>query len=320
MIFEKQILNAYRNMAYSRCDDNGTAFYFSNDNFPGLSREAYSFSSSSGHKLQGYIYSYENPKADSLVIFDHGFGGGHRSYMKEIEMLARGGYTVLAYDHTGCMESGGEGAGGMANSLHDLDDCLKAVKSDSRFEGLDICVVGHSWGGFSTLNISALHPEISHVVVLSGFVSVKALIDSYFPGIMKLYRKAIMNVENEANPYYVKFNGVDSLRKSKAKALLIYSDDDKLCKRTHYDILKSALEGREGTAFKLVSGKGHNPNYTKGAVKLLGEYVAEKTKLAKKGRLGTDAQKAEFLAKFDFDKMTEQDESVWADILAFLAR
>ncbi len=27
MIFEKQILNLYKGMAYTRCDDNGTAFY-----------------------------------------------------------------------------------------------------------------------------------------------------------------------------------------------------------------------------------------------------------------------------------------------------
>ena len=39
MIFEKQIVNAYRGMAYTRCDDNGTAFYFSAEDFEGLSRE-----------------------------------------------------------------------------------------------------------------------------------------------------------------------------------------------------------------------------------------------------------------------------------------
>ena len=34
MIFEKQVLAMYRGMMYTRCDDNGTAYYFSADDFP----------------------------------------------------------------------------------------------------------------------------------------------------------------------------------------------------------------------------------------------------------------------------------------------
>ena len=40
MIFEKQIMNFYKGMMYARCDDNGTAFYFSASDFPGLMSEA----------------------------------------------------------------------------------------------------------------------------------------------------------------------------------------------------------------------------------------------------------------------------------------
>ena len=32
MVFEKQIIKAYKGMAYTRCDDRGTAFYFSAEN------------------------------------------------------------------------------------------------------------------------------------------------------------------------------------------------------------------------------------------------------------------------------------------------
>lgn len=83
--------------------------------------------------------------------------------MKEIERLCRAGYAVLSYDHTGCMESGGTSPKGLAQSLCDLNDCIKAIKADTRFLGIDISVVGHSWGAFSTLNITSLHPEISHI-------------------------------------------------------------------------------------------------------------------------------------------------------------
>ena len=61
MIFEKQVVGTFKNMMHSRCDDLGTAYYYSSDDFPGLHKEAYPFVSSMGHKLQGYIYNYDNP-------------------------------------------------------------------------------------------------------------------------------------------------------------------------------------------------------------------------------------------------------------------
>lgn len=312
MIFEKQILNVYRGMAYTRCDDNGTAFYFTAKDFDALKCEPYPFASSKGHGLSGYIYSYDNPIPNRIVVFDHGFGGGHTSYMKEIEALCKHGYLVFAYDHTGCMESGGETPNGMAQSLCDLNDCLNTLKADKRFAGFDFSVIGHSWGGFSSLNICALHHDISHVVVLSGFVSVKLLVDAFFAGILKPYRKAIMKLEESSNPEFINYNAVETLSNSKAKVLLIYSDNDMLCsKKVHYETLKNALEGKDNIKFHLEKGKGHNPNYTVDAVTYLGEYVNEKNKLMKQKKLVTDEQKKAFLASFDWDRMTEQDEAVW---------
>jgi len=318
MIFEKQIVEMYKGMMHTRCDDDGTAFYFSRADFPGLIAEDYTFTSSLGHTMQGYFYYYTKPIDKRIIIFDHGFGGGHRSYMKEIERLCRHGFIVLAYDHTGCMESGGDTPRGMAQSLYDLNDCISRIKSDSRYSDFDISVMGHSWGGFSTLNISALHPEVSRVVVLSGFVSVEALVNSYFSGLLRGYRKPIMALERSVNPVFSEYDARVSLKKSGVPALLIYSDNDKMCKRCHFDMLSDALKECEGVELKLLHGKGHNPNYTTDAVKYLGEYFKTKKKLAKKKKLDTDEEKAAFISSFDWDKMTEQDEGVWAEILAFL--
>ena len=317
MLFEKQILNTYKGMLHSRCDDTETVFYFSADDFEGLGKEPFTFKASGGHTLRGYVYQYENPISNRLVVFDHGFGGGHRAYMKEIEMLCKHGYTVLSYDHTGCMESEGKSPNGMSQSLCDLNDCISAIKSDERFKGFDIAVMGHSWGGFSTLNISAIHPDISHVVVLSGFVAVEELVNSFFGGVMKGYRKVIMKLERESNPYFVSFNAVESLKKSNTKALLIYSDNDPMVKREHYDILKQGLEGRENTKFILVSGKGHNPNYTEDALKLLGDFSAKRAKLLK-NKKATKEDKELFVASFDWNSMTLQDEAVWKEIFEHL--
>ena len=317
MIFEKQILKGYKDMIFIRFDDTETAFYYSADDFKGLSAQPFSFTASAGHSLKGYIYSYENPTENRLIIFDHGIGGGHRAYMKEIERLCSHGYEVLAYDHTGCMESGGASANGLAQSLCDLNDCLSAVKADPRFDGYDLSVVGHSWGAFSTLNISALHPEISHIVAMCGFVSVEEMIKTFFSGALKGYRRAVFALEKEANPRFAELDAVNSLSDSSVKALLIYSEDDPLCKKVHYDILKNGLGGKENIEFLLVNGKGHNPNYTSDAVGYLGEFVSQRTKLCRKKCL-TDEEKRAFVASFDWERMTAQDDGVWQRIFEHL--
>ncbi len=317
MIFEKQVVNMYKGMMYTRCDDTESVFYFSADDFPDLQAEAYSFKASAGHTLKGYVYHYNNPIPNKLVVFDHGFGGGHLAYMKEIERLCKYGYTVLAYDHTGCMESGGKNPNGLAQSLCDLNDCITAVKADERFAGFDISVMGHSWGAFSTLNITALHPEISHIVAMCGFVSVEEMIKTFFSGLMKGYRKAVLALEKEANPYFVQFNAIETLSKSSIKALLIYSEDDQMCKLEHYEMLKAGLDGKPNVEFLFVNGKGHNPNYTEDAVKYLGEFGKARAKLLKNKNV-TSQDKASFVASFDWERMTAQDENVWVKIFEHL--
>jgi pimeloyl-ACP methyl ester carboxylesterase len=317
MIFEKQVVNGYKGMMHTRYDNTDISFYFSHKDFEGFEREAYVFKSSMRHTLQGYLYYYKDFIEDRLIVFDHGLGNGHRAYMREIEKLCSHGYRVFTYDHTGCMESGGESTNGMAQSLCDLDDCLTTIKADERFAGLDISVVGHSWGAFSTLNIAALHPTVSHIVAMSGFVSIDEMMKTFFAGPLKGYRKAVLELERSANPKFSTFNAVESLKDSNVKALLIYSANDQLCRRTHYDILKAGLEDKETVHFMLVQNKGHNPNYTENAVKLLDKFKKDREKFAKKKNT-TKEEKQRFLKSFDWVSMTEQDEAVWQQIFAHL--
>ena len=317
MIFEKQVVDGYKAMMYARCDDTETVFYFSAADFDGLQVEPYAFPSSMGHTLQGYLYSYDNPIDGRLIVFDHGFGGGHRAYMKEIEKLCAHGYLVFAYDHTGCMESGGDSPNGLAQSLCDLDDCLRAIASDEMFSGLDISVMGHSWGAFSTMNIAALHPEVSRIVAMSGFVSVEEMMKTFFAGPLAPYRRAVLELEAQANPKYVNFNAIESLKNANVKALLIYSANDQLCRRTHYDILKEGLAQNKNVRMMLVQNKGHNPNYTTEAVASLAAFQKAHAKFVKKKNT-TKEEKANFVASFDWNEITAQDSAVWKEIFAHL--
>ena len=82
-------------------------------------------------------------------------------------------------------------------------------------------------------------------------------------------------------------------------------------------MLKSGLEGKENIKFMLVTNKGHNPNYTSDAVKYLGEFGKARAKLAR-NKKATAADKAAFVASYDWKRMTAQDEEVWKAIFDHL--
>ena len=309
----------YRSNLFIRNDNPNGIFYFSAADFPGLQAQSYDFKSQMGHDLRGYFYYYENPIPGRLVVFDHGMGNGHRAYLREIECLAKAGFLVYSYDHTGCMRSGGENTNGFAQSLKDLDDCFKALKNEPALQDRTFSVMGHSWGGFSTMNIATLHPEITHVVAMSGFISVKRILEQTFTGLMKGARKALYELETRSNPGYVEFDAVQSLQKTNAKVLLIASDDDKVVHKSHHlDVLEHALSGRSNIRFLVTKNKGHNPSYTCDAVRYKDDFFAQFQRQVKKKKLETKQQQEAFMSAFDWWRMTEQDEAVWDVILKHL--
>jgi len=302
----------YHSVVYSRNDADGTLHYFSAADFAGLKAVPYSFSSSLGHTLNGFFYSYPDPIPGRLVIFEHGMGGGHTAYMKEIELLCRKGLMVLAYDHSGCMSSEGDTTGGFARSLRDLDDCLNSLQKMRGFARLDISVMGHSWGGFSAMNIGALHPEVRRIVALSGFTSVRDIIEQNFKGLLKNTGNRLWLEAKAEDPEYARIEAFESLKKTPARVLLIHSEDDQTVSVAGFDRLKTALEHHANLTFLRVRRKGHNPNYTEAAVKYKNEFFAIYPKEKKK--LRTEEEKAAFVAAFDWHRMTEQDPLVWEHI------
>ncbi len=318
MIFNK-LEQLYKKMVYTRADDNGCVFYFSAADFEGLHQTSYLFKSSKGHMLQGYFYYYDNYIPGRLVMFEHGMGSGHRGYMKEIELLAREGYLVFSYDHTGCMESGGETTGGFIHSLIDLNDAINALQEDAEYRDLEISVIGHSWGALSTLNISALHPEVRHQIALAGPISVAHMLKQSFGGLLSGVGKRILENERKANPDFIGYDAITALKNTSAKVLVIHSDDDPTVKcSASFDLLERAVSGRENITFVKVTGKRHNPNYTEDAVRYKDAFFAVYQKVMRKGQLSTESERREFKSRYDWDRMTAQDEAIWALIFKTL--
>ena len=318
MIFLNKIKQIYGKQVLTRFKDYGTVYYFSEKDFPGLKKSPYEFKGSDGQILRGGFYCYDNPIKNRIIIFDHGMGGGHRSYFREIEALAKHGYLVFSYDHTGCMESEGENTKGFSQSLNDLNCCMNALKNEPGLENYVFSVMGHSWGGFSSMNIPSLHPEISHVVAMSGFISVYEMIKQIFFGI-KGYYNYFYAIEEKNNPVFSKTNTVDSLKDTETKVLIIHSADDKtVSSKKHFEVIKEGLSDNKNISFLLLNEKNHNPNFTTEAVKYKDEFFRILSKNLKKRELTTDDSKKAFVESFDWWKMTEQDESVWKKIFEFL--
>ncbi len=319
MIFEKAIVNVYKKNICIRHDGNPLLHYYSLSDFSGLQRTPFDFEGNNGQKLQGYYYYYPSPRKDRLIIFDHGMGNGHVAYMKEIELIARLGYTVFTYDHTGCLESGGENVVGFAQSLCDLDYAVNALHSAKGYEYATLTVIGHSWGGFAALNIPKLHPEIESCVSLSGFIGVERMIEQFFSGILKFYRPSILRLEHESNPMYSLIDARKSLKNSQTRILYIASDNDPTVKTAyHFDTLKKAPPEGANIEFHLVEGRLHNPNYSKNAVAELAKMSKAMTDGLKKNAFDTPEAVNEFRNSWDWEKITEQDEELWNKIFDFI--
>ncbi len=316
MIFEKKIESIYRARLFARHDDTGRVKYFSPEEFEGLAWEPYTFVTKVGHTLAGAFYTCPETLRQGmqarLVVFAHGLGGGHTSYMQEIVLLARRGYRVFAYDNTGCMASDGEGSRGLGASLSDLDDCLAALKADPAVDTSDITVVGHSWGGYAAMNITAYHPDVKRIVGFAGFVSVETMVRQSFPSLLGVYRGGIMKLERDTNGDYAEQNATETLAATDAKVLLFHSrDDGTVSYKKNFGVMQARLGERENITFVTCDKKGHNPNYTTDAVAYKEELYAALKKLP---AVMTEDECEAFRTSFNWERMTAQDRDVWEKI------
>ncbi len=141
---------AYNAVFGKRCDGDERLKYFSHEDFEGLKAAPVEFENDKGVTLRGAIYAKAGLQMpEALIIFSHGMGGGHRSYMTEINTFAQNGFAVLAYDNTGTFASDGDKLGGFSQGPSDLVSAIKFARSHKALGNMKILLAGHSWGGYS---------------------------------------------------------------------------------------------------------------------------------------------------------------------------
>lgn len=308
----------YKKVVVTRRDDTGILFYFKASDF-GLEVTDFSFKTKKGYTLNGHFYHHGNPKPERLIVLEHGMGIGHRAYFREIDRIAREGYLVYSYDHTGCTESEGPHVMGLGGSLPDLDDCISALIGKG-FAPENISVIGHSWGGFSTMNILSYHPSLKNVVSMSGFVSVKDMQKQVLPKRIAIFRPHFYKMEKELNPLYYNSSAIECLKKTEKPVLIIHSMDDNSVYKAHFIKLHKALKDKENIEFLKLDGKRHHPTYAYDAVNYREEFYKEHNKRVKGGEVNNKEEHQAFLKSYDWRRMTNQDEDVWRRIFEFLEK
>lgn len=168
----------------TRCDGDPSLRYFTHEDFDGMRAQPVSFPSDRGQLLRGAVYTCGRDETPvGLVVFAHGMGGGHLSYMTEIHTFAAAGFAVLAYDNTGTCASDGKKLVGFYQAVRDLRYALAFVRGRQDLSRLPVVLAGHSWGGYAVCQSLAYAGEaVSGVVALSAPESVSRTICDMMSG------------------------------------------------------------------------------------------------------------------------------------------
>lgn len=220
------------NQSFSRGDypDYPVTDYFYDHYAEDYPREEVSFLSGE-NELKAYLYGEDD--AERLLIFLHGLGGAHESYMSEILYISDHGYRVLAIDGTGSGTSEGSGTRGLLQSSLDLDATFTYLASNPEFKDMPVYLMGHSWGGIAVAEASGRHDNVVAIASLSGCADPVALLveqASQMAGVDLRSLRFMFSLSQRLSfgPENYQRNVLSSLENSDTPILLIHGSEDEL--------------------------------------------------------------------------------------------
>ena len=284
--------------------------YHSYIDFKGLKQEAYTFYNSKGIEIHYFYYFYPDYKEGKIVLFCHGLGPGHVSYLAEIEQLAKHGFKVLTLDYTGCGESKGKCLGSLNTPTRDVMDLLNHLHLDK-----PIALVGHSLGGFTALKVASLRKEIDTVVVLAPILLTEPMI--FNASKSKFITYWILRYERKVEKEYDSIDLPNYLANTTDDILFIQSIDDPM---VPYETSLKIAEEMNNPHLETIkfSKRKHNPNFTENAVKYMNQVFGAYNRLAKYKKIKTDEERVAYFKDVSLEKLTEQDEELFDRIASFI--
>ncbi|MBQ8927423.1 MAG: alpha/beta hydrolase [Oscillospiraceae bacterium] len=210
--------------------------------------------------LQGYLYGMETAEPVGLLVFAHGIGAGHESYINQLMWFADRGWWVFAYDATGSCTSEGSGTVGLVQSALDLDAAFQYVESDPRFEELPVCLLGHSWGGFAVTGVLNFDHRITAVTSLSGYAYPLDMLDAGAVGAVGAPLAAVFRPFSHGYHRLMfgknsGLNAVDGINRAGVPVLVIHGQDDTTVDYGTLSILSHQGEiTAPGAVFETITG------------------------------------------------------------------
>lgn len=208
-------------------------FAYLSEKYPNFTREIVQFPSDQGQLLEGaFLYQDPSTLPKGLIVWVHGMKVNYENYLGEIERLTQDGYLVFTYNNTGVDTSEGDDLKGLLQSPIDLQHALAYLDTIEVLQALPLILIGHSWGGFSVATVSQLDipREADGIITLAGFwrnINVIEDIARYYVGdIISVLVPYLTLYENYLFQENSHLNGVDGLRETSARVLMMHSEDD----------------------------------------------------------------------------------------------
>ena len=191
--------------------------------------------------------------------------------------------------------------------MNELLDLLKIEKP--------IVVVGHSLGGYTSLNIINLRKEIKKAAILSGFLSAESIIGPIIKN--KFFSSRILKYEKKVYPEYYDLKNIDYLKTTDDDLFFIQSEDDSMIP---YSVSLKVVEEIDNKNIRTlkVQNRKHNPNYSDAAINYMNEVFGGYYSLLRQKKLKTDAEKINYFKDVSLSKLVEQDEEMFDQIAAFI--
>lgn len=269
--------------------------------------------------LQGYIYGAENDKA--LLVFAHGIGSGHESYMKSLLWLVDNGWRVFAYDATGSGSSEGAGTKGLPQSALDLDAALDYIEADPELSALPRFLMGHSWGGYAVTAVLNFGHEVDGVASVSGYAEPVEMIYEFASGVVGDFRPLIYPSICLYNKLlfgeYAGLSAVDGINSTDAPVLVIHGTEDETIGYEESAIMhKRELITNPNVQFLTLEGCTHNGMFDTPEGAAIKQEIKETVREIKAQNGSTD-EIAEVYRTADLDTVNQPNAEFLSQIESF---
>lgn len=269
--------------------------------------------------LQGYIYGAENDKA--LLVFAHGIGSGHESYMKSLLWFVDNGWRVFAYDATGSGSSEGAGTKGLPQSALDLDAALDYIEADPELSALPRFLMGHSWGGYAVTAVLNFGHEVDGVASVSGYAEPVEMIYEFASGVVGDFRPLIYPSICLYNKLlfgeYAGLSAVDGINSTDTPVLVIHGTEDETIGYEESAIMhKRELITNPNVQFLTLEGCTHNGMFDTPEGAAIKQEIKETVREIKAQNGSTD-EIAEVYRTADLDTVNQPNAEFLSQIESF---